>query len=274
MNVFSDLLSSIPRLDIISSVLDISLVFFLVYRMLLLIRGTRAVQMVFGILIVLALFILSQETVLNLTTLNWVLDKFVSSFIVILIVLFQPDIRRALSEMGKNPLFFAGGRKRGPTMYDEVIRAVSRLAQKHIGALIVLERQADLTPFTEDAIEVDARVTAGTLFAAFIPSFENPLHDGAVIIRQGRISHAGCFLPLTENPKVDKALGTRHRAAIGLTESTDAVVIVVSEETGIISLAFQGELRRGLDAVSLRERLMELFGPRQPTSAPDTDAKG
>lgn len=271
MNFFRDLLASVPRLDVLSSVLDIALVFFLVYRMMLLIRGTRAIQMLVGILIVLVLFAVSQETILNLTTLNWVLDKFVSSFIVILIVLFQPDIRRALSEIGKNPLFFAGGRKRGPTMYDEVIRAVTRLAQKHIGALIVLEREADLTPFTEEAIEVDARVTAGTLFAAFLPSFENPLHDGAVIIRQGRISHAGCFLPLTENPKVDKALGTRHRAAIGLTESTDAVVIVVSEETGTVSIAFQGELRRGLDAVSLRERLMELFGPRRPVPEPDAN---
>jgi len=149
-----------------------------------------------------------------------------------------------------------------------VIRAVTRLAQKHIGALIVLEREADLSPFTEDAIEVDARVTAGTLFATFLPSFENPLHDGAVIIRRGRISHAGCFLPLTENPKVDKALGTRHRAAIGLTESTDAVVIVVSEESGVISLAFQGELERGLDAASLRERLMHLFGPKRPGAEP------
>ncbi len=271
MSLFQDLLASVPGLDILSSVLDIALVFFLVYRMMLLIRGTRAIQMLIGILIVLALFAVSQENILNLTTLNWVLDKFVSSFIVILIVLFQPDIRRALSEIGKNPLFFGGGRKRGPTMYDEVIRAVTRLAQKHIGALIVLEREADLTPFTEEAIEVDARVTAGTLFAAFLPSFENPLHDGAVIIRQGRISHAGCFLPLTENPKVDKALGTRHRAAIGLTESTDAVVIVVSEETGTVSLAFQGELRRGLDAVSLRERLMELFGPRRPAAEPGAD---
>lgn len=272
MNLFQDLLASVPGIEVITSVLDIALVFFLVYRMMLLIRGTRALQMLVGILVVLALFAVSQETMLNLTTLNWVLEKFVTSFIVILIVLFQPDIRRALWEIGKNPLFFSGGRKRGPTMYDEIIRAVTRLAQKHIGALIVLEREADLTPFTEDAIEVDARVTAGTLFACFLPSFENPLHDGAVIIREGRISHAGCFLPLTENPKVDKALGTRHRAAIGLTESTDAVVIVVSEETGSISLAFQGELRRGLDGISLREHLMEIFGPRRSMPEPDSDA--
>ncbi len=273
MNLFRDLLSSVPGLDIIASVLDVALVFYLVYRMMLLIRGTRAIQMLVGIVVVLALYVVSQEDFLNLATLNWILEKFVSSFIVILIVLFQPDIRRALSEIGKNPLFLAGGRRRGPTMYDEIIKAVTRLAQKHIGALIVLEREADLSPFAEEGIEVDARVTAGTLFAAFIPSFENPLHDGAVIIRQGRISHAGCFLPLTENPKVDKALGTRHRAAIGLTEATDAVVIVVSEETGTISLAFQGELERGLDAMTLRERLMSLFGPRRAGQEPHAEGR-
>ncbi|NOZ00387.1 MAG: TIGR00159 family protein [Deltaproteobacteria bacterium] len=261
-------------MDVISTVLDIALVYYLVYRMMLLIRGTRAVQMLVGIFFVLALFVVSQEEILNLTTVNWVLDKFVSSFIVILIVLFQPDIRRALSEMGKNPLFMAGGRKSGPTMYDEIIRAATRLAAKHIGALIVLEREADLTPFTEEALAVDARVMAGTLYSIFLPSYENPLHDGAVIIRKGRISHAGCFLPLTENPRVDKQLGTRHRAAIGLTEGTDAVVIVVSEESGIISLAEHGELKRGLDAVSLRDELMKLFGPKgQRTELDDADTE-
>jgi len=262
MNPIQDILSSIPGMEVISAVLDIALVYYLVYRMMLLIRGTRAVQMLVGIFFVLALFVVSQEDLLNLTTMNWVLDKFVSSFIVILIVLFQPDIRRALSEMGKNPLFLAGGRKRGPTIYDEIIRATTRLASKHIGAIIVLEREAELSPFTEDAHEVDAKVTAGTLFSLFIPSYENPLHDGAVIIRKGRISHAGCFLPLTENPRVDKHLGTRHRAAIGLTEGTDAVVIVVSEESGVISLANQGEMKRGLDSASLRDELMEWFGPK------------
>jgi len=263
MSPIQSLLSDIPGMEVISTVMDIALVYFLVYRLMLLIKGTRALQMLVGIFVVLMLFVVSQESFLNLTTLNWVLDKFVSSFVVILIVLFQPDIRRALSQMGKNPLFMAGGKKRGPTMYDEIIRAVTRLASKNVGALIVLEKEADLTPFTEDAISVDARVTAGTLFSIFIPSYENPLHDGAVIIRKGRISHAGCFLPLTENPNVDKQLGTRHRAAIGLTEGTDAVVIVASEESGIISLALAGKMRRGLDAASLRDELMDLFGPRK-----------
>jgi len=261
VSAIHDFLSSIPHLDVATTIVDIALVYFLVYRAMLLMRGTRALQMLVGVVIVLALFFVSQEDYLNLQTMNWVLDKFVSSFIVILIILFQPDIRRALSEMGKNPLFLASSRRRGPSLYDEIIRGVTRLASKHIGALIVIERNADLSAFMEDAIPLDMKVTSDALFAVFIPSHENPLHDGAVIVRQGRISHAGCFLPLTDSPKVDKSLGTRHRAAIGLTEGTDAVVIVVSEETGLISLAIHSELRRGLDANSLREELMQLFGP-------------
>jgi uncharacterized protein (TIGR00159 family) len=262
VNTLHDLLAEVPAWDVVSAVIDIAIVFLVAYRSMLLMRGTRAIQMLVGIVFVLVLFFVSEEGVLNLTTVNWILEKFVSSFILIVIILFQPDIRRALSEMGKNPLFLAQGRQRGPSLYDEVIRAATRMSAKHIGALIVLERDADLSPFTEEAIPIDARVTADALFAAFIPSHENPLHDGAVIISKGRISHAGCFLPLTENPKVEKTLGTRHRAAIGITESTDAVVIVVSEESGIISLAVASELRRGLDANALREELLRLFGPR------------
>lgn len=273
MNLFQDLLQNVPGMEVISSIVDIALVYYLIYRLMLLMKGTRAVQMLVGLVLVLGLFAISKETVLNLSTLNWILDKFVSSFFVILVVLFQPDIRRALSEMGKNPLFFAAGRRRGSSIYEEIIHACTRLSAKHIGALIVLEREANLSPYTEDAIEIDAKVTSATLFAIFIPSYENPLHDGAVIVRRGRISHAGCFLPLTENPNVDKSLGTRHRAAIGLTEATDAVVIVVSEETGIISLAFQGQLYRGLDAASLREHLIKLFGPRR-SEEPATLGKG
>ena len=172
----------------------------------------------------------------------------------------QPDIRRPL-QVGRNPLFLTGNRKAGTAVYEEVIKAAMRLSDKRLGALIVLEKEADLTPFTEEAIAMDAQVTADTLFSIFIPTHENPLHDGAVIIREGRISHAACFLPLTENQKIDKNLGTRHRAAIGLTEATDAVVVVVSEETGTVSICDHGEIRRGFDARSLRDALMDLFGP-------------
>ena len=263
MNTIRDLLSDIPYLDAITSILDILIVFYFVYRAMLLMRGTRAIQMLVGVIFVLVLFFVSQEDYLNLQTVNWILDKFVSSFIVILIILFQPDIRRALSEMGKNPLFMGASRRNRASLYDEIIRGVVKLASKHIGALVVIERQADLSAYTEEAIPLDMKVTAEALFTIFIPSHENPLHDGAVIVRHGRFSHAGCFLPLTDRPNVDKSLGTRHRAAIGITETTDAVVIVVSEETGIISLAYGGDLKRGLDANNLREELVRLFGPRQ-----------
>ena len=266
MNTLHDLLVQIPGFELFTTVADIAIVFYLVYRLLVMFKGTRATQILWGLLLVLLLFFVSREEFLNLTTLNWILDKFVSSFILILIVVFQPDIRRALSEMGKNPLFRTTGKGDGAIMYEEVIKAAFKMAMKRIGALIVLEREADLKPYTEDAVEIDARVTSSTLCAIFVPSAENPLHDGAVIIRRGRISHAGCFLPLTENPRVDRTLGTRHRAAIGLTEVTDAAVIVVSEETGIVSLAYMGNLRRGLDENGLRKALKELFGPRREES--------
>ena len=261
MNPIREFLSGIPDIDIITTVLDIALVFYLFYRMMLLIRGTRALQMLFGIFLVLALFVVSQEDYINLTTVNWILDKFVASFIVILIILFQPDIRRALSEFGKAKLFRGSSRRGVSSVLGEVVKAAARLSTKRIGALIVLERNADLSMYSEEAVQLDAKVTADMIFSIFIPSFENPLHDGAVMIRNGRISHAGCFLPLTDSPKVDKTLGTRHRAAIGLTEGTDAAVVVVSEESGTISLAVGGALKRGLDVNALREELMRLFEP-------------
>lgn len=257
MNPFAD----VTRTDVITAVIDIAIVYYVIYRMMLLIKGTRALQMLVGVFLVLGLFLLSNDSVLGLTTVHWILEKFVNYFLVILIILFQPDIRRALSQVGRNPLFLAGAHKEGTNIYDEVIKAAMRLSEKQLGALIVLEKEADLTPFTEEAIPLDARVTSDALFSMFIPTHENPLHDGACIIREGRISHAGCFLPLTENPHVDKSLGTRHRAAIGLTESTDAVVVVVSEETGTISITHDGEIYRGFDAKTLREELIRLFGP-------------
>jgi len=262
MSTFLRSLSDMSFLELLAAAIDILIVYYVIYRTMLLLRGTRAIQMLVGIVFALVLFLLSQENLLNLTTINWILEKFVSSFILVLIVLFAPDIRRALSEVGKNPLFLGSARRGTPSIYDEVIQAVTRLASKRIGALIVLAREADLSSFTEEAISLDARVTSDALFSIFIPSHENPLHDGAVIISEGRISHAGCFLPLTENPNLDKSLGTRHRAAVGLTESTDAVVLIVSEETGIISLAVNGELKRNLDSNSLRSELLRLFGPK------------
>jgi uncharacterized protein (TIGR00159 family) len=262
LNLFADVFLEMRKIDVVSATIDIAIVFFVIYRLMLLIKGTRALQMLVGIFVVLGLFLISNDSVLGLTTLHWLLEKFVNYFLVILIILFQPDIRRALSQVGKNPLFLVGVRKDGTSIYEEVIKAAVRLSEKSLGGLIVLEREADLTPYTEEAIPIDAKVTADALFSMFIPTHENPLHDGAVIIREGRISHAGCFLPLTENPKVDKSLGTRHRAAIGLAESTDAVIVIVSEETGTISIAHDGGIYRGYDAGTLRDELMELFGPR------------
>jgi uncharacterized protein (TIGR00159 family) len=262
MDFVRTVLPEVSWKEVLSTIVDCLLVYYLIYRMLLLIKGTRAVQMVVGLIIVLVLFFVSREEVLNLTTVNWILDKFVSYFILVLIVLFQPDIRRGLSEMGRNPLMLGLGQRQALSLLDEVTNAACRLSSRGIGALIVLEREADLRRYCEDAVEVDAKVTAQNLFAIFLPSYENPLHDGAVVIRQGRISHAGCFLPLTENPNIDKQFGTRHRAAIGLCETTDAVVVVVSEETRAISVAFGGQLIRGLDGPKLKAELSRLFSAR------------
>jgi len=269
MDFITKTLSEISWKEFLSTVVDLALVYYLIYRMLLLIKGTRAVQMVVGIIIVLVVFFLSREEMLNLTTVNWILDKFVSYFILVLIILFQPDIRRGLSEMGRNPLMFGLGQRQALSLLDEVTNAACRLSARGLGALIVLEREADLRPYCEDAVEVDAKVTAQNLFAIFIPAHENPLHDGAVVIRNGRISHAGCFLPLTENPNIDRHLGTRHRAAIGLSEATDAVVVVVSEETRVISVAFGGELKRGFDGPRLKAELSRLFSVGPPKGTHD-----
>ncbi|MBM4389231.1 MAG: TIGR00159 family protein [Deltaproteobacteria bacterium] len=249
--------------EFITSLIDILLIYYILYRILLLMKGTRAIQMLVGVILVAMLFFISKEEFLNLSTLNWMLEKFVSYIILIVIILFQSDIRRALTQVGKNPLFLGIGKTGGSTIYEEIIKAAIKLSGKRIGALIVIEKEADLSPYSEEAVIVDAKVTKENIFSIFIPSYENPLHDGAIIIRKGRISHAGCFLPLTDNPKVEKTLGTRHRAAIGISEVTDAVVIVVSEESGTISLANHGKIFRGMDADSLSDELFRHFGPRR-----------
>ena len=167
MNPFSDIFLDLSKAALISSIVDVTIVFYIIYRVMLLIKGTRALQMLIGVFLTLGLYLISNDAVLGLTTLHWILEKFVSYFLVILIILFQPDIRRALSQVGRNPLFLTGNRKAGTAVYEEVIKAAMRLSDKRLGALIVLEKEADLTPFTEEAIAMDAQVTADTLFSIF-----------------------------------------------------------------------------------------------------------
>jgi uncharacterized protein (TIGR00159 family) len=191
------------------------------------------------------------------------LDTLLTSLVLIVVVIFQQDIRRALQRFGRGPFFASGGVAMDQVVIDDSVRAATSLAQKRIGALVVFEREGLLDEFIEAGTVLDAGVSKELLYSIFIPSHENPLHDGAVIIREGRIWQAGAFLPLTASTKLDRNLGTRHRAAIGISEETDAVVIVVSEERGEVSLCFNGNIVRNLDAALLRKVLLGLFQKRQ-----------
>ncbi len=236
---------------------DILVVAFVVYRALVLVKGTRAAQVLIGLLLVVVAF--AAAKVLELTTLTWLLDNLINYSIIFFIVIFQHDIRRGLMRVGQN--LFASRRQYEETyVFEEIIKAAETLARSSTGALIVIERDADLEEFLEDAgVAVDARVTRELLVALFLPEPANNLHDGAVLIKNLRIERAGAVLPLSANSKLDKSLGTRHRAAIGITEETDAVVVVVSEERGTVSLCFGGNIASDLDPATLRKALLGLF---------------
>ena len=188
---------------------------------------------------------------------HWILNNFLSSIILIIVVIFQHDIRRALSTVGKNPFFFELSSLHGAPIVEEIIDAALSMARRRIGALIVLEREAEVDKHVEVGIPIGATVTKELITTIFFPP--SPLHDGAVLIQGGRLTAARCFLPLTANPRLVKTLGARHRAGLGLTEETDAVVIVVSEEKGVISLAIGGKLTKNLDAAGLRRVLYNIF---------------
>jgi uncharacterized protein (TIGR00159 family) len=235
----------------VKDVIDILIVAYVIYRIILLVRGTRAAQMLVGLAAIIAAFIVSQR--LELTTLYWILDNFLSSIVLIIIVIFQHDIRRALSQFGRNPFFGTRLSSSEVRMVEEVVKASVSLAAKRIGALIVIGRKVGLNDYLESGIRLDAQVVKELIISIFLPY--SPIHDGAVVIQEGRITAAGCFLPLTVNPNVSKELGTRHRAAIGMSEETDALVIVISEELGRISLAIEGAMIANLDGPLLREKL-------------------
>ncbi len=247
--------------DVAFAILDILIVWYLVYQILMLIRGTKAMQVLVGLLIFITLYFISKPEVFDLGTVHWILDKFIVSFIVILVIIFQEDIRRGLSEFGKTGSLStpATEDRLGATPIEEIVKAASLLSEKRVGALIAIEMDAALDQYMVEGIKIDATITKELLVSLFIPYKANPTHDGAVIIRNQRINSAGCFLPLSANDRIDKTLGTRHRAAIGLSESTDAVIIVVSEETGIISVAHCEELTRKLTPEALRDYLHKMF---------------
>jgi diadenylate cyclase len=239
---------------------DIAIVSFLIYEFLKLIRGTRAVQMGVGTLFIVALFYTSRLAPLQ--TVNWLIRNALLYVAFAAIVIFQSDIRRALAHFGQAPFFrYFNRQEAADETIEEIVVAATMLSAQKVGAIIAVERDIGLRNYIESGIPLDATLTYDLLVTIFQPG--SPLHDGAVILQQNRVAAAACFLPLTVNPRVGRELGTRHRAAIGLTEEGDAVAVIVSEETGSISVAIDGRIDRSLSPDELRMRLRSLVTMRK-----------
>lgn len=236
---------------------DILIVSFFIYRIMLLIRGTRAVQMLAGIAVIIIVYFISGK--LELQTLHWLFKTFLSSILLLVIIVFQADIRRALTQVGKAP--FQKSDDVAQQDIEEIVRAATYMAKRKIGALLVIERETGLRDYIESGFRLDARLRYELLVSIFIPS--SPMHDGGVIIHKGKIHSAGCLLPLSKNTRIDKRYGTRHRAALGLSEETDAVIVVVSEETQEISLVKQGRIATLFDEKALHSALQSILKQRK-----------
>jgi len=261
MAPFHRFLPLLPNLTL-RGVVDILVVAFLVYQALMVVRGTRAGHILLGIFIMVALYGLSVWA--GLEALRAVLSFTVPLVGLAIVVLFQSEIRRTLARLGRKRLLGFGAGFREPEAINEILMAVETMAPQHVGALIVLERDIGLRTFIESGVALEARITRDLLLSIFAPGL--PLHDGAVIIQKDRISAAACFLPLTTTPALARELGTRHRAAIGITEETDCLSLVVSEETGRISVCAFGELVQGLSLAEARERINRHFEVLHPGS--------
>jgi len=244
-------------------VIDVLLVAFIVYQLLQFIRGTHAVQIALGGLVLVVLYWASVLG--NLQTVNWLLRTFLPFLVFGIIVVFQAEIRKGLAHLGRAPFLGGAARRRQEEIVDEVVLAATSLANERTGAIIVLEREMGLRSYIETGITLDAVVTYDLLLSIFHPA--TPLHDGAVVIQGNRIAAAACFLPLTVNPELSRTLGSRHRAAIGLSEDTDAVAVVVSEETGLVSVVDGGRIRRGLDGPALKQDLLSRLGLAEGAAA-------
>lgn len=245
-----------PRIAAISgiSVLDIVLVAILIYQFLALVRGTRAAPMLVGVAALGLAFYLARLG--ELRTLNWLLSTMLPYVVFALIVVFQSEIRHALANLGSR-ISLMRSSSSVADVYDDIVLASNLFSQNQTGALIVIEREIGLRTYIESGVTLDARLSYDLLATIFRPSA--PLHDGAVIVQRDRIAAAACFLPLSMNPVLSIQLGTRHRAAIGITEETDAVAVIISEETGTISVAVAGSIERDLTIERLRERLSNLL---------------
>jgi diadenylate cyclase len=265
--VLSKLFEGVTFGSIVTTAIDVLLVAFVIYRLLVAIRGTRAAEIVVGIVLIAAAFFIAQR--LELTTVSWLLDNVISYVFIFIIIVFQQDIRRGLGRIGQNILPL--GRPRdGGGIVDEIVGAVAKLARARVGAIVVIARSADLEEFVEDATRVDAVLGRQLLISLFLPAPDNELHDGAVVInKQRRIEFARALLPLSRSTDLGPEFGTRHRAALGITEDTDAVSVVVSEERGEVSLCFKGAIcgARCMGCSGLPGRIWPAKPPRRPRLA-------
>ncbi|MGE5552600.1 MAG: diadenylate cyclase CdaA [Betaproteobacteria bacterium] len=255
-------LAGLPRFGLVD-VLDILIIAFVVYKVITLLRNTGTVSLLKGLTVLFLATLVSGW--LGLRAVNWLLERAVTGLLVALPVVFYPELRRTLEQLGRGQLFRHGlaelGRRERSELIGAIVRATALLSAEKVGALIVLERETGLQEYVDTGIALDARVSAELLGNLFTPN--TPLHDGAAIIRGNRVAAAGCFLPLTGNPGLPKELGTRHRAGVGISEISDAAVVIVSEETGIVSLAVGGRLERHLDEEGLREQLATLIKTKE-----------
>ncbi|MDR0468363.1 MAG: diadenylate cyclase CdaA [Peptococcaceae bacterium] len=254
-------------LDFLSlrNAIDIAIISYLFYKVITMVRQTRAMQLLKGVLVLLVVAFISNS--LQIQTLSWLLAQFQTMLIVALPVIFQPELRKALERLGQGSIFgrLAADRETMERMIGEIIRAVRILSKSQTGVLLVMERSIKLSDYADTGVIVNSDVSCEMLENLFFP--KAALHDGATIIRGDRIYAAGCFLPLSENPAISKSLGTRHRAALGLSEVSDAFIIVVSEETGVISVVEEGRMTRYLSDDTLRDMLLERFGRPPQISA-------
>jgi diadenylate cyclase len=262
-----------PLFQIVVDVADLLIVTYVVYRALLVLRGTRAMQMGTGLGVIFLVYVVAKWA--GLVTLFNLLSSLLSSVILIVVVVFQNDIRRGLMRVGSRAFFAGMARQQETKVIDEVVAAATELARHRIGALICFEQDANLEEFVVgQGTIVDAQVQRELLVSLFIPESLNKLHDGAVVIRNLRVAKAGVFFPMPDVKLLDKSLGSRHRAALGITEETDAVVVVVSEERGTISFCFNGNIVPNLDGASLKQALLGLFGQRAKAKQKALMAKG
>jgi len=262
-----EMITNSSPIEILKNIVDVLLVWFVFYKLFTIIKGTKAVQLLKGIFVILFARIITEY--LGLDTLKWMLDQVLMFGFLAIIILFQPEIRRALEQLGRGRLFARSAiqeEEERDRMIDAFNKSVSYMAKRRIGALISIERETGLSEYIETGTPLNSIVTSELLINIFIPN--TPLHDGAVIIQKNRIAAAGCYLPLSENPFISKELGTRHRAALGLSEVTDAITIVVSEETGAVSITTNGDINRNLSMDEFEKQLRKIwFGAEPETSS-------